>query len=180
MAVLTAKDAIEWSYRGEGAVNLVLSYSGDSPEFVCLQYLFLCIFVFLSKFIFISRVAGWFLLKTKQQWWVLGTWIWSLLHFYSQYVTGVVNLKSQSSEWLNFFFSFSFFFWVNRNDYKLVREEIFYFLVVIFGYSIEVVYSLLKWWNAVEVFNITMELQWIVYINVGKREEKKKTGECRQ
>ncbi|XP_019174826.1 PREDICTED: inositol-pentakisphosphate 2-kinase-like [Ipomoea nil] len=32
--VLTAKDAKEWSYRGEGAVNLVLAYSGESPSFV--------------------------------------------------------------------------------------------------------------------------------------------------
>lgn len=42
MAVLTAEDAIDWSYRGEGAVNLVLSYSGDSPEFVCIFSLHFC------------------------------------------------------------------------------------------------------------------------------------------
>ncbi|KAG9148974.1 hypothetical protein Leryth_010585 [Lithospermum erythrorhizon] len=34
MVVLRAQDASEWSYRGEGAVNLVLSYSGDSPDFI--------------------------------------------------------------------------------------------------------------------------------------------------
>ncbi|KAL7155247.1 hypothetical protein ABFS83_03G062700 [Erythranthe nasuta] len=32
--VLQAKDADEWAYRGEGAVNLVLSYCGSSPKFV--------------------------------------------------------------------------------------------------------------------------------------------------
>ncbi|EPS63025.1 hypothetical protein M569_11760, partial [Genlisea aurea] len=32
--VLTAKDAVEWAYRGEGAVNLVLAYCGNSPNFV--------------------------------------------------------------------------------------------------------------------------------------------------
>ncbi|KAG8377825.1 hypothetical protein BUALT_Bualt08G0073900 [Buddleja alternifolia] len=32
--VLQAKDALEWSYRGEGAVNLVLAYCGNSPKFV--------------------------------------------------------------------------------------------------------------------------------------------------
>ncbi|KAL3639134.1 Inositol-pentakisphosphate 2-kinase [Castilleja foliolosa] len=33
-AVLQAKDAVEWAYRGEGAVNLVLAYRGSSPKFV--------------------------------------------------------------------------------------------------------------------------------------------------
>ncbi|KAL6511785.1 Inositol-pentakisphosphate 2-kinase [Orobanche gracilis] len=33
-AVLQAKDALEWAYRGEGAVNLVLAYHGSSPSFV--------------------------------------------------------------------------------------------------------------------------------------------------
>ncbi|GFP98397.1 inositol-pentakisphosphate 2-kinase [Phtheirospermum japonicum] len=32
--VLQAKDAVEWTYRGEGAVNLVLAYRGSSPKFV--------------------------------------------------------------------------------------------------------------------------------------------------
>ncbi|XP_031129608.1 inositol-pentakisphosphate 2-kinase-like [Ipomoea triloba] len=32
--VLDVKDAREWSYRGEGAVNLVLSYRGTSPHFL--------------------------------------------------------------------------------------------------------------------------------------------------
>lgn len=44
MVVLTDEDAIEWSYRGEGAVNLVLCYSGDSPEFVC-HFLFFSFFL---------------------------------------------------------------------------------------------------------------------------------------
>ncbi|XP_057772006.1 inositol-pentakisphosphate 2-kinase-like isoform X4 [Salvia miltiorrhiza] len=33
-AILQAKDAEEWTYRGEGAVNLVLAYCGSSPQFV--------------------------------------------------------------------------------------------------------------------------------------------------
>lgn len=32
--VLAGENAKEWSYRGEGAVNLVLAYSGESPSFV--------------------------------------------------------------------------------------------------------------------------------------------------
>lgn len=32
--VLQANDAQEWCYRGEGAVNLVLAYSGEHPDFV--------------------------------------------------------------------------------------------------------------------------------------------------
>ncbi|EOA35203.1 hypothetical protein CARUB_v10020353mg [Capsella rubella] len=32
--VLEAKDAVDWSYRGEGAANLVLSYTGSSPTFL--------------------------------------------------------------------------------------------------------------------------------------------------
>lgn len=34
--VLDQKDAADWTYRGEGAVNLVLAYTGSSPLFVCL------------------------------------------------------------------------------------------------------------------------------------------------
>ncbi|KAE9444708.1 hypothetical protein C3L33_23394, partial [Rhododendron williamsianum] len=33
--VLELKDADDWIYRGEGAANLVLAYSGSSPTFVC-------------------------------------------------------------------------------------------------------------------------------------------------
>ncbi|KAG6403204.1 hypothetical protein SASPL_135421 [Salvia splendens] len=33
-AKLQAKDAEEWTYRGEGAVNLVLAYCGSTPHFV--------------------------------------------------------------------------------------------------------------------------------------------------
>lgn len=33
-AILQAKDSEEWTYRGEGAVNLVLAYCGSSPHFV--------------------------------------------------------------------------------------------------------------------------------------------------
>ncbi|KAL0438515.1 UNVERIFIED_CONTAM: Inositol-pentakisphosphate 2-kinase [Sesamum latifolium] len=33
-AVLGAKDAVEWIYRGEGAANLVLAYCGSAPKFV--------------------------------------------------------------------------------------------------------------------------------------------------
>ncbi|KAL1216267.1 Inositol-pentakisphosphate 2-kinase [Cardamine amara subsp. amara] len=32
--VLEPKDAVDWSYRGEGAVNLVLAYTGSSPTFL--------------------------------------------------------------------------------------------------------------------------------------------------
>lgn len=32
--VLEAKDAADWIYRGEGALNIVLSYIGSSPNFV--------------------------------------------------------------------------------------------------------------------------------------------------
>lgn len=32
--LLEAKDAVDWIYRGEGAANLVLAYSGSSPSFV--------------------------------------------------------------------------------------------------------------------------------------------------
>ncbi|PON54919.1 Inositol-pentakisphosphate 2-kinase [Parasponia andersonii] len=32
--VLDQNDAAEWTYRGEGAVNLVLAYSGSSPAFI--------------------------------------------------------------------------------------------------------------------------------------------------
>lgn len=39
-AILKALDAEEWTYRGEGAVNLVLAYCGSSPHFVqfCFSY----------------------------------------------------------------------------------------------------------------------------------------------
>jgi hypothetical protein len=33
--VLEHKDADDWVYRGEGAANLVLAYTGSSPFFVC-------------------------------------------------------------------------------------------------------------------------------------------------
>lgn len=38
---LEPKDAVDWSYRGEGAVNLVLAYTGSSPSFVSLFIVFL-------------------------------------------------------------------------------------------------------------------------------------------
>ena len=31
---LRGEDAAHWVYRGEGAVNLVLAYTGSSPSFV--------------------------------------------------------------------------------------------------------------------------------------------------
>ena len=31
---LERKDAADWSYRGEGAANIVLAYTGSSPAFV--------------------------------------------------------------------------------------------------------------------------------------------------
>jgi len=34
--VFETKDAVDWSYRSEGVVNLVLAYSGSSPTFVSL------------------------------------------------------------------------------------------------------------------------------------------------
>ena len=37
---LTAKDADDWTYRGEGAVNLVLAYAGNSAEFVSFYFFF--------------------------------------------------------------------------------------------------------------------------------------------
>jgi inositol-pentakisphosphate 2-kinase len=33
-AVLQAGDAKEWAYKGEGAANLILSYTGSSPSMV--------------------------------------------------------------------------------------------------------------------------------------------------
>ncbi|KAI8574622.1 hypothetical protein RHMOL_Rhmol01G0368400 [Rhododendron molle] len=33
--VLELKDVDDWIYRGEGAVNLFLAYSGSTPTFVC-------------------------------------------------------------------------------------------------------------------------------------------------
>ncbi|XP_058092016.1 inositol-pentakisphosphate 2-kinase IPK1 isoform X4 [Magnolia sinica] len=35
--ILEGKDASDWNYRGEGAVNLVLGYCGSSPAFVALE-----------------------------------------------------------------------------------------------------------------------------------------------
>jgi hypothetical protein len=33
--VLQARDAEDWVYKGEGAANLILSYTGSSPSMVC-------------------------------------------------------------------------------------------------------------------------------------------------
>ncbi|XVF73787.1 hypothetical protein PTKIN_Ptkin13bG0010100 [Pterospermum kingtungense] len=56
--ILEQKDAVDWVFRGEGAANLVLAYSGSSPLFVSystflffriwLYYLF--IYLFISEF----------------------------------------------------------------------------------------------------------------------------------
>lgn len=37
VVILDQKDAADWVYRGEGAVNLVLAYTGSSPAFVRLH-----------------------------------------------------------------------------------------------------------------------------------------------
>ena len=44
--VLERKDAADWIYRGEGAANIVLAYTGSSPAFVSSSKVFL----FLSEF----------------------------------------------------------------------------------------------------------------------------------
>ena len=51
--VLEEKDAGDWAYRGEGACNLVLAYTGSSPSFVNKKHLtisqILCTVNFLLK-----------------------------------------------------------------------------------------------------------------------------------
>ena len=37
--VLEEKNAGDWAYRGEGACNLVLAYTGSSPSFVNKKHL---------------------------------------------------------------------------------------------------------------------------------------------
>jgi inositol-pentakisphosphate 2-kinase len=37
--ILEEKDAADWVYRGEGAANLVLAYTGSSPSFVSFSFL---------------------------------------------------------------------------------------------------------------------------------------------
>jgi hypothetical protein len=39
---LTEEDAAHWVYRGEGAANLVLSYTGSSPSYVSSFFCFFC------------------------------------------------------------------------------------------------------------------------------------------
>lgn len=36
---LNAKDAGDWIYRGEGAANIILSYSGSTSDFVCFMFM---------------------------------------------------------------------------------------------------------------------------------------------
>ena len=36
--VLDRSHASDWAYRGEGAANLVLAYSGSSSHFVCISF----------------------------------------------------------------------------------------------------------------------------------------------
>lgn len=38
---LRGKDAAQWAYRGEGAANIVLAYTGSSPAFVRFNFHFL-------------------------------------------------------------------------------------------------------------------------------------------
>lgn len=75
--VLTAKDASDWTYRGVGAVNLVLAYAGSSPEFVsfCLYFNFLRLF-FCSLDLYIVNlwnIEGGMWLKIPSIW-GLGWW----------------------------------------------------------------------------------------------------------
>lgn len=53
--VLEHEEAADWVYRGEGAANLVLAYTGSSPSFVCsfLLRIFQFLFHTLKHFIFI-------------------------------------------------------------------------------------------------------------------------------
>jgi inositol-pentakisphosphate 2-kinase len=37
---LTEEDAANWVYRGEGAANIVLSYTGSSPSYVSSFFFF--------------------------------------------------------------------------------------------------------------------------------------------
>ena len=49
--VLEEKDAGDWAYRGEGACNLVLAYTGSSPSFVNKKHLkfFAQLFFYFNK-----------------------------------------------------------------------------------------------------------------------------------
>ena len=51
--ILEEKDAGDWAYRGEGACNLVLAYTGYSPSFVNKKHLtisqILCTIIFLLQ-----------------------------------------------------------------------------------------------------------------------------------
>lgn len=46
---LTKEDAAHWVYRGEGAVNLVLAYSGSSPSYVSFFFFLTCNHVYNYK-----------------------------------------------------------------------------------------------------------------------------------
>lgn len=48
--VLDATHAGDWTYRGEGAANLVLAYSGSSPRFVCFLFTFCLYFLHFIAF----------------------------------------------------------------------------------------------------------------------------------
>jgi len=48
---LTEEDAAHWVYRGEGAANLVLSYTGSSPSYVSSSFFF---FVFACSLIWLN------------------------------------------------------------------------------------------------------------------------------
>lgn len=50
MVILDKQDAVDWVYRGEGAANLVLAYTGSSSSFVSN-------FEFYSKKLIIGNVS---------------------------------------------------------------------------------------------------------------------------
>lgn len=60
---MQAGDAADWVYKGEGAANLILSYTGSSPSMVCSalsRLVLLCCWVVLSFHVFTARFWTWY------------------------------------------------------------------------------------------------------------------------
>lgn len=100
--ILEEKDAGDWSYRGEGAVNLVLAYTGSSPTFVWYFYPLLIFALFI-----VACYFNWLILSLYSIHFSISCFIW--VNFFQFWASSKLESSFMFSSrwWCNLYSIFS-------------------------------------------------------------------------